>query len=57
MPIWMRRILPVVAVAIAVGARAADSAFAPALFWWWNSKLDAAALNAQVDAFYRQGIM
>ena len=55
MPIWMRRILPVAAVAIAVGAQAADSAFAPALFWWWNSKLDAAALNAQVDAFYRQG--
>ena len=55
MTIWMRRILPVAAVAIAVGAQAADSAFAPALFWWWNSKLDAAALNAQVDAFSRQG--
>ncbi|MDD4018541.1 MAG: DUF2397 family protein [Kiritimatiellae bacterium] len=36
-------------------ARAADESFAPALFWWWNSKLDAKALCAQVDDFYEHG--
>ena len=36
-------------------ARAADESFAPALFWWWNSKPDAKALCAQVDDFYEHG--
>ena len=42
-------------VAAALAARAADESFAPALFWWWNAKLDAKALCAQVDDFYDHG--
>ena len=33
----------------------ADDTFSPALFWWWNSKLDVKELCAQVDDFYSHG--
>jgi len=42
-------------VLVLAGMAWADDSFAPAFFWWWNSKLDAAALCRQVDAFHDLG--
>ena len=32
-----------------------SDSYSPALFWWWNSKLDVRELCAQVDDFYAHG--
>ena len=42
-------------VTVSVASAVADDSFSPALFWWWNSKLEVAELCAQVDDFYEHG--
>ena len=51
----MRKILWCITLTAWFPTQAGDDTFSPALFWWWNSKLDVKELCAQVDDFYSHG--